>query len=154
MNSVRVELQPSPDATRVVLSGDLNEHAEFAPVVGCDARALVFDLEGVRRINSCGVREWIRMMDALRAQGRAITLERCSVAVVNQMNMIVNFRGDARVASVQLPYLCPRCDEEFVVACELGGASVPEVRDAVPCPRCGEAAEFDDLVEAYLAFAR
>jgi len=151
---LHVELTPSAGTTRVALTGDLTEHADFAAVRALESPEIVFDLRAVRRINSCGVREWIRLMEALRAARCALLLEHCSVPFVNQMNMIVNFVGDARVGSFYAPYLCERCDHEYVEFCELPAGGVPALRESTPCPRCGEAAPFDDIPDAYLLFVR
>lgn len=154
MSALRVELQESAGVARVTLHGDLTEHADLTPVRDLTTAAIAFDLRALRRINSCGVREWIRLMDALRAAGRAVRLERCSVSFVNQMNMIVNFIGDARVVSFYAPYLCAHCDQEFVEACEVPDDGDPALQATTPCPRCGEAADFDDLPDTYLTFVR
>ncbi len=148
----QLEIQSALDAARVALSGELTEHSDFSPVRSLTAPRIVFDLRGVRRINSCGVREWIRLMEALRESGRAMELEHCSVAFVSQMNMIVNFSGGARVRSFYVPYLCVRCSAEHAELCELRDA--PAVHPTAVCPVCGGEAEFDDLPEAYLAFAQ
>lgn len=152
MTPLRIETVPQGSATRVIVTGDLSEHADFAAVLGAASRELVFDLRGVRRINSCGVREWIRLMDALRAEGRVLALEHCSVAFVNQMNMIMNFSGNARVRSFYAPYLCGRCGHEYSELCLLAEGAAPDLPETSVCPSCGADAEFDDLRDAYLGF--
>ncbi len=154
MSDLRLDLSTADGSTRVALDGDLTEHADFTAVRAITTPQIVFDLRDVRRINSCGVREWIRLMEALRDGPRAVVLERCSVPFVNQMNMIVNFVGGARVRSFYAPYLCGRCDEEFVELCDLPDDGAPALPATAPCPRCGESAEFDDLADSYLAFVR
>lgn len=152
MTPLRIETEHLGASTRVTVTGDLSEHADFAAVLSAASRELVFDLRGVRRINSCGVREWIRLMDALRAEGRALVLEHCSVPFVNQMNMIMNFSGNARVRSFYAPYLCGHCGHEYAELCVLAEGAAPELPSTRACPRCGADAEFDDLRDAYLGF--
>lgn len=152
MNSLHVEAMPD-DAARVVISGEFSEHSDFSPVLALASPALVFDLRDVHRINSCGVREWIRLMDALRAAGRSLVFEHCSVPFVNQMNMIVNFNGTARVRSFYVPYLCARCNREYVELCDVPDRGRPVLRESSTCPQCGSLGEFDDLPDSYLAFA-
>ncbi len=154
MSDLRIDLTPADDVARVALLGDLTEHADFGVIRAITSPAIVIDLRDVRRINSCGVREWIRLMEALRDAPRAVELERCSVPFVNQMNMIVNFVGGARVRSFYAPYLCGGCDEEFVELCDLPDEGAPALSATARCPRCGGSAEFDDLADTYLAFVR
>src|SRR5262249_15153540 len=97
---------------RFELAGEITEESDFAPLGQSLPSASTLDLAEVRRINSCGVREWLNFVTALSKAGKQIVLERCSVPMVAQMNMITNFRGDARVASIFAPYHCPSCDED------------------------------------------
>jgi anti-anti-sigma regulatory factor/DNA-directed RNA polymerase subunit RPC12/RpoP len=135
-------------SARVTVVGEFTEHTDFSEVLELSSLRLVFDLSGVSRINSCGVREWIRLMDALR--GRTIELHKCSVPFVAQLNMIVNFVGEAKVCSFFAPYLCVECDKERLRLVERERAL--ELPEFMACPECGAAMEFDDLKEVYLTF--
>jgi hypothetical protein len=109
------------------------------------------DLGGVTRINSCGVREWINFIERLKP-GRLV-FERCSVPFVNQLNLISNFSGGARIASVYTPYFCDTCDEErtHLVNLEQGVNQIEETRS---CPVCSQPMVFDDLPDQFLSFAK
>ena len=154
MNSVDLEFTRESECTRVAVAGEFTEHADFSGVLALKTPRIVFDLRGVRRINSCGVREWIRLIDALQTTSRGLVLERCSVPFVTQMNMIVNFIGGARVRSFYAPYLCVHCGAECVELCEVPAEGACALSDSVPCPTCGLATEFDDIRESYLAFTQ
>jgi hypothetical protein len=143
-----------PGKERFELAGEITEESDFAPLVQSLPSASTLDLAEVRRINSCGVREWLNFVTALSKAGKQIVLERCSVPMVAQMNMITNFRGEARVVSIFAPYHCPSCDEDHDKLIDLAGNNEPELEGAVPCPKCGEGMEFDELPESYLAFNR
>jgi hypothetical protein len=136
------------------LRGEINENADLA-----DLRRALFgdvdlDLEGVTRINSCGVREWVNFVRGLDGV-KSLRFVRCSPTVVLQLNTICNFRGRARVVSFLAPYVCEVChvdeyrllevDEHFA---DRSPFTVPAFR----CGRCGGALVFDELAERYLSF--
>lgn len=144
-----------PDGVRVAFSGEIDENADFGDLVDRLHGALIFDLASVRRINSCGVREWVSFLRELTVAGKAdLTFVACSPAIVTQMNMIYNFRGPARVRSFLAPYVCTRCDAEEeklleVAECFPGRRRQPP---AFSCPRCDGPMELDDLPERYFSF--
>lgn len=154
MNSVNIQMALDGAATRVAISGEFTENANFSELLGAQTPAIVLDLSGVRRINSCGVREWVHLVEALKHSGRSVELERCSVPFVAQLNMIVNFSGGARVRSFYAPYLCTSCNTEHAELCEMPDSAAPAVREFSKCPACGSVSEFDDIPYAYLAFTR
>jgi hypothetical protein len=141
-------------ALRVVLRGAIDEDADFAALAN-DLRghsAIHFDLEGVNRVNSCGVREWVNFLRSL-APSSAIQFERCNPSVVSQMNMIPNFKGAARVLSVIAPYTCGSCGQVKSIVLELTGTQRPTL-ESVVCPKCSSPMEFDDIEDSYFAFMR
>ena len=151
MSSIAIKIERSDEATVVQLSGDITENTDFGGLLSQPSAALVFDLSGIRHINSCGVREWINFVTELKRAGKSLELERCSVPIVNQLNMISNFRGGARVRSIYTPYYCAECDREHPQLMDVSAGVAPAVPE-VACPDCQAAMEFDDLPEAYFAF--
>jgi anti-anti-sigma regulatory factor len=117
-------------------------------------KGVLIDLANVERINSCGVRDWIRFAQRLEAAGNNLYLLRCSPVVVAQLNMVRNFCGEkGQVLSFQAPYFCPKCDEERTETFPAAKVSVGVSPDAV-CPTCQGPMEFDDLPDLYFAFAK
>ena len=116
------------------------------------ARTVILDLAEVRRINSCGVREWVNWIERLSARNLEVVLVSCPPPIVAQINVITGFAGNGAVKSVLLPYLCPDCDATKLVAVET--ATIPTVYDPPPCrcDACGSAMEFDDVPTSYLSF--
>ena len=140
--------------TRVSLSGEITEDSDFAQILAEARELVVVDLAAVKRINSCGVREWIAFVSALIASGKTLCLDRCSPPIVQQLNMISNFAGKSRVRSVFAPYYCSSCDSEERELLDLEGSTGPPViAEFVKCPHCGRDMEFDDLPDTYLSFA-
>jgi len=55
-------IKERPGHTLVEFHGEIDEHADFGELRRRLRGALVFDLGEVRRINSCGVREWVNFV--------------------------------------------------------------------------------------------
>jgi ABC-type transporter Mla MlaB component len=140
------------DVTKVALQGPIDEDANFAPLIEqLDQRGKVrFDLSGIARINSCGVREWVNFIRAL-PKSCNIELEKCTPAVVSQLNMISNFAGTARVLSVHAPFVCDACGREEDVLVDVESGQTPSVGE-IQCGSCGGKMEFDDVESSYFAF--
>lgn len=153
--SYRIDEQAG--STVVTFSGEVDENADFGELtqrLAAESR-LVFELGEVRRINSCGVREWVNFVRELGSRGAAdVSFVACSPAIVTQLNMIYNFRGPAKVRSFLAPYVCSACDHETEKLLEVathfpGRTRLPP--DFV-CERCSAPLEFDDLPERYFSF--
>ena len=140
-------------AATVRLEGVFDEHARVEQIAQeIPMPRVTFDLAGIRRMNSLGIRRWIQLLGLL--EGRHILLKRCPPAVVDQLNAVKGFAGTAAVDSVLLPYTCDDCGtttyHELHVARMKSLAQVPE---AAACSKCGGSASFDDILERYLSFA-
>ena len=128
----------------VTLAGRIDDAASFAELPGrLPAGEVVIDTEGVTFVNSVGMREWIRLVRALREAGRAVRLERVADVLMTQMNLIAELRGAVTISSFHAQYACPTCGAE---AAPVVDATLPPV----PCPECGAAMELADFPERYL----
>lgn len=138
---------------RVALRGEIDENADFSELRIVLRGNVELSLEGITRINSCGVREWVNFVRDLPGVTE-LTFTHCSPAIVTQLNMIYNFRGAAKVRSFYAPYVCDACGHEDEKLLDVqnqfpsGPGKVPEYA----CEQCGAAMEFDDLPERYLSF--
>lgn len=145
-------IKERPGLTTVEFVGEIDENADFVELRRRLRGAVAFQLAEVRRINSCGVREWVNFVRDL-PHVTELSFSHCSPAIVTQLNMIYNFRGAARIRSFYAPYVCERCGQEeeklVDVSSQAGGRhELP----SFPCSQCGAALEFDDLPERYLSF--
>lgn len=115
--------------------------------------SIELDVAGVRRINSLGVRAWIDFMRTL--DKRTVTLLRCSPSFVDQLNMVSDFRGHARISSFLAPYVCESSGnvffEELTVGKDVTAGNFAGI-DRRSCGECPEPLVFDDLPERYLQF--
>ena len=148
------ELERSADGTQVVrLRGEIDENADFTELKKRLRGPVVFQLAEIRRINSCGVREWVNFVRDLPSVTE-LTFSHCSPPIVTQLNMIFNFRGNAKVRSFYAPYICEACGHEedklLDVQSQFPGGKFRAPEFA--CDQCGAQMEFDDLPERYLSF--
>ena len=79
----------------------------------------------------------------------------CPPPIVDQLNMVEGFMGQATVESFYAPMACEDCDERMehlftAAVCRQLGGKLP----AISCPACGQNMEVDDLEEQYLLFLR
>jgi anti-anti-sigma regulatory factor len=151
MESLSVKIENKGDTTLAGLAGEITEDSDFSALLAAAGKTLVLDLADVKRINSTGVREWINFVSALGKNGRKLVLERCSTPIVQQLNMISNFRGNSTIKSVYAPYYCAECDEPHARLIDLS-APLPDLDAPFACPSCGTDMEFDDLPDSYLSF--
>ena len=143
------KVSEKPDEVSIVIGGTIDEVSELTPP-DARGRRVVIDAQGVRRINSLGVRAWVEMMDSLSKQTADVVLLRMPAVLVTQASMITTFLGNARVHSFMTPWICLSCDHAQE---ETHGFADP-VPETIPCPKCGSQMELDWDRDSYLAFRR
>jgi hypothetical protein len=143
-----------PDSVRIIFSGLVTEEADFTDLIKAlpTDRRIIIDTHRIRRFDSTGIREWVRFINRVAAPGSDVTLDRCSVPMVLQLNMIANMGGHARVTSLMVPYYCEACGNSAEKLLVIEPGTDPVIAEEAECPSCGEVMEFDDLPESYLAF--
>lgn len=139
----------------VTLSGTIDaEAADTLDLSGVEG-VLAIDLEGVSRITSFGVREWIRLLAA--SGSRETYLLRCRPSFVSQLNMVEGFAARATTLSIFLPYVCESCDDEPELLLDLRdnwGVIENGEPPALACPACGAPTEFDESASSYFSYLR
>lgn len=131
----------------VTLQGRVDETFEGAALGRGLKGAVLFDLKGVERVTSFGVREWLEMNRELEKGGAEVWLARCSEPVVAQMSLIQGFAGEAKVVSFVVPFLCDDCGTNFrrTLDCQRDAAMLQSASPpSASCPQCGAAAKLDD----------
>lgn len=140
------------DQPRLSLHGELDETSQLETLTLAES-TIAIDLEGVSRVTSFGIREWVNFIRRAQESCGEVRLVRCPAAMVRQFNMVPATRTGAVIESVFLPYFCDDCDEErneFLL--EVQGDEPPNEPPAHECPECGGELEFDDVPESYFAF--
>jgi predicted RNA-binding Zn-ribbon protein involved in translation (DUF1610 family) len=143
------------DGARVFIGGRIDDASSFE-AVKLPAGAVTIDTSDVTFVNSVGMREWIRLLRALRAQG-PVTLERVADVLMTQMNMIRELAGSVQISSFHAQYVCPSCGHECApVVDAIANADALRAMKApkLPCPECGAAMDLGDFPERYLSIFR
>jgi anti-anti-sigma regulatory factor len=141
--------------TTVEFHGEIDENSDLSGLRTRLTGPVVFDLESVDRINSCGVREWVNFVRDIEVE--TLVFSHCSPSVVTQLNMIYNFRGDAVIRSFYAPYVCEDCDNEIEKLLDVESQFPKGDFDDVPtfvCEKCSNEMEFDDIPERYFSFLK
>ena len=132
----------------VYLSGVIDEHSSFEKIPNSNF-GLNFECSQVKKINSNGVKSWISFFSKLPS---STTLEKLSPVLVEQLNSLSNFAGNAQVKSVQVPFACTQCKKETIQSMTIGELKQNPEPDPIFCSHCHGRAEFDDLPEEYFCF--
>jgi len=108
--------------------------------------------DGVRYINSVGVKRLWRFLASLAERGR-VDLERCSPSLCAQLNLVPALTACVRVVSIIAPLECTECIAETHILLDMPATGgTPDV-PAYPCPVCGAVMELAELEQLYFAFA-
>lgn len=153
-NPLRINRETRDQATRVALDGEITEESDLGDLGPLKSR-VIFDLGGVKRINSCGVREWILFVNRVPPD-RELYFERCSPAMIVQTNMIANFLRGGKIVSFSAPYYCEKCAQPREILLDVD-RDFPDRKPSAPqrtCEKCGDVLVFDDVEESYLAFLK
>ena len=150
---VNINKQTTPNGLLVEISGTIEENVNFEQLIGSFNGLLTVKCRGVTRINSVGVKTWMRYFQSLKAQGKTFQFIELAHPIIEQLNMISNFACGGEVLSILLPFSCLKCQTEFVANCptadlKASGLQIPPVK--CEKPNCG--AQFDDDPEEYLYF--
>lgn len=143
-------------ARLIKLVGVLDEHNQLGELVEkVGTGTALINLAGVERVNSSGARDWVKWLASIEAKGIRPMLIACSPAVVEQLNRIKEFAGNAVVKSFQVPYHCATCAVEkrlLVYVADMG--EPPHDAPTCACDGCGASMRFIDETGGYFTFLR
>ncbi|MCE9625325.1 MAG: hypothetical protein K8R69_07745 [Deltaproteobacteria bacterium] len=151
---LKIDRQEEPNLTRFVLSGVIDEDADFKSAFNnLKSDAVVIDFGGIELINSCGVREWVQAVQKIPKTLNLI-YENCAPRVIEQVNYVANFLGNGKIVSFFAPYYCAKCKKEAnaLLKVEALRRSLPAKAPTEKCPTCKGAMEFDDIETEYFSF--
>jgi CheY-like chemotaxis protein/anti-anti-sigma regulatory factor len=151
------EVVDKGDVLQVILRGDITEKTDFETLRSqLGVRNLVFDMSGVRYMNSTGIRKWVDFLAELDAD-TGYSFVRCSSGFVMQLSLVERAAGRGQVISFMAPYRCESCDREsehLIKTADLRAGGRMPVSEAprFDCAVCGEPLELDELPERFFAF--
>ena len=137
----------------VRLTGSIEENVNFEQLIGNLPEELHIHCKEVPRINSIGVKAWIKYFQSVQSKGTRVKFLECSTAIVQQINLISNFAPLDSVESIYVPFSCSNCKSELVGL--FASEELRKMRLKIPdlkCTKCGSKAVFDDIPEEYFAF--
>ncbi|MGE3760321.1 MAG: hypothetical protein AB7H97_21325 [Pseudobdellovibrionaceae bacterium] len=115
----QAEVQPIPSGARVVLSGVIDERAQF-PRFDSNGKTIEIDLKNVHYMSSYGVRLWNEWM-TYHKTAKHVVLDHVPAVIVKQFNMFHGFLGaNVFVRSLYAPYVHPVSLEDRQVLLEHG----------------------------------
>ena len=106
---VEVEKKESQGRTSITLSGVIDERTSFESVIGSTQSSLDIHCKGITRINSIGVKNWVRFFSNLRKKGVRLRFLECSSVVVQQLEFFHNVVEPQEIESVFIPLVCDFC---------------------------------------------
>ena len=156
-SNLEIQISKTDNGTEAKLIGKLDGTSDYSPVPTNGIAKLALDFEAITLIDSVGVQGWTKFMASIDPSV-AITFKRCSVRIINQMNMFKGFCGGKTVAvdSFFAPYYCESCDEssDFLVESAPVIASGASTAPSMSCPKCNEKMEFDGVEARYFNFLK
>lgn len=132
--------------TKVLLAGVIDEHSDFTPLLQ-EQDPLSLDFSGIERINSIGLRNWMRFVS--QWGDKPLKYLECPVIITDQLAVIPSLRGIksrvAQVLSAFLAYECSKCQHEDDVRIEQNEV-YPDVQSRVMNPPCAKCHGTMDLI--------
>lgn len=137
----------------VRLAGSIEESVNFDQMIGPPPDELHVNSKEVPRINSVGVKAWIKYFQTANAKGTKLRFVECSTAIVEQINLISNFSCGGIVESIYVPFSCTACKSELVGLFKTDDLKKIQLKlPDLKCTKCGGKAVFDDIPEEYFGF--
>jgi hypothetical protein len=152
--NLSIEIKQTADEVVYKFVGDVDEHFRQKDVPRIKKAKVTFVLEEINNFNSCGIREWIYLIRDVGELGK-LTFQKCSVTMIDQINMVPDSLGKGQVDSFFAPYFCESHGEvnrQISVAENMGELQAKQAPE-FKCEKCGEALQFDALEESYFLFA-
>lgn len=149
---LKIDVVKKDGIVEAVFEGQIDEDSNFSSLEGITADVMVFDLEKVNLINSCGIRDWIEFQKALSPNMKLI-YRKCPQVIVEQLNIVKGFiRQNSEVESFYAPYFNEAKDEEIKVLLtpsQIKDGMAPLLKDAD-----GNELEFDEIEAQYFSFLK
>ena len=150
---INVTKEQKGDVSLVKINGAIEETVNFDELLGAPSPKMEINCKGIPRINSVGVKAWIKYFQTCLASGTKLSFVECSTAIVEQINLISNFTCGGVVESIYVPFSCTTCKSELVGLFKTSDLKtmqfqVPELK----CTKCAGVATFDDIPEEYFGF--
>ncbi len=150
---VNVTKEQKGNLLAIRLVGSIEETVNFDDLLGVPSGDIEINCKEIPRINSVGVKAWIKYFQGCQAKGIKISFIECSTAIVEQINLISNFTCGGSVESIFVPFSCTQCKSELVGLFKTEDLKKMELKiPDLKCSKCGNKAVFDDIPEEFFGF--
>lgn len=150
----------------IVLSGSINETADFGSIPVDELNQVFIDFSTVKYINSSGIKKWIVWLTELQNKKKKsfeMYFSNCPKPIVDQMNLVKGFMPVGTIVkSFYVPYFCEICNVSESYLFKLNseytrnasGAGYTFKMPKVLCPTCKQTMEDDFFPEKYFSFLK
>jgi hypothetical protein len=151
--ALKITIEHAAEHVTYTFEGDVDENFRHKDVPRVGAKRINFVLEKVNNFNSVGIREWVYLVRDLSKLG-ALCFKRCSVTMIDQINMVPDSLGNGVVESFYAPYACDEHGEtsRLIVTQDHAASITAHVAPEMLCEYCKEKLVFDALEDAYFMF--
>ena len=159
-NTMKFSIEETSEGKKLFLSEEIDENASFSDLETIKTKVLIVDLNGIRKLNSMGLKKWI--MWTRSQAGTQFVFSRCPAAIVNQMNILEGFLPQGSIVdSFYIPYKCDSCGAEHSQLAQRNfdyqeATNDQPLRIALastrPCENCDETMEWDVIEKLYFRF--
>ncbi len=153
LGKLKVDINENGNEVVYLFAGDVDENFKQEELPRVQKEKIIFDLAKLDTFNSIGIREWIHLVRDFTNLG-SLHFVGCSVAMIDQINMVPDCAGEAVIESFQAPYFCSKCGEvnrTIVIEDHRDQLRQKEAPD-FKCENDGMELEFDALEESYFLF--
>lgn len=151
--ALKITIEEGSDSVTYTFDGDVDENFRHKDVPRIASKTINFVLEDVNNFNSVGIREWVYLIRDLSAMG-SLCFKRCSVTMIDQINMVPDSLGNGVVESFYAPYACDEHGEtsRLIVTRDHAREISANVAPEMLCDKCRKRLDFDALEDAYFMF--
>ena len=152
--NLSIDIDTGSGETVYTFKGEVNESFRQRDVPRPITGRVVLVLKDIVHFNSCGIREWIYLMKDFAKVGKVI-FKQCSVAMVDQINMVPDSLHDGVIESFYAPYACEDHGEvsRIIGYNQLQAIILSKQPPELACEHCSKPLEFDALPQSYFLFA-
>ncbi len=134
------------------LSGKIDEDSKLESMLVDSAKKIIFNLDKIKMINSCGIRDWIEFQRKIDDSVQ-IVYQNCPQVIIEQVNIIKGFIKEGGVVeSFYAPYYDAENDKEMKIL--LTPDEVVDNKAPVKKNANGTELEFDEIELQYFNFIK
>jgi hypothetical protein len=152
MTDLHYKVEKKETSTTIFLRGDLvnDVRTSFESLEALfETRDLIFDCEGLGKINSIGVRHWLMFLDRI-SKAHDFRFRNCREGFMDTAIMIPGFTRNRPIDSFYTAITCSGCHNEKSVLFKVKKNKTVNP-EAIICEKCGNAMETSENFDDHIA---